>query len=85
MASTELRITDEVGLHARPAARFVKAAAGFASSVRVIHGQRSADAKSLLEILQLEAGNGAEIVIDATGEDEDEALRVLRTMLAGDE
>ncbi|MCC5947853.1 MAG: HPr family phosphocarrier protein [Nitriliruptoraceae bacterium] len=82
MASTELRITDEVGLHARPAARFVKAAAGFASTVRVTHGHRSADAKSLLEVLQLEAGNGAHIVIEATGEDEDEALRVLAEMLA---
>ena len=84
MPSTELRITDEVGLHARPAARFVKAAAGFACSVRVTHGDRTADAKSLLEILQLEAGNGAQIVIEATGEDEDEALRVLADMLGGE-
>ena len=85
MASTELRITDEVGLHARPAARFVKAAAGFVSSVRVSHGHRTADAKSLLEILQLEAGKGAQIVIEARGDDEDEALRVLAGMLAGED
>ncbi len=81
MASTELRITDAVGLHARPAARFVKAAAGFVSSVTVTHEHRTADAKSLLEILQLEAGNGAQIVIEATGDDEEEALRVLSGML----
>ena len=81
MASTELRITDAVGLHARPAARFVQAAAGFVSSVTVTHEHRTADAKSLLEILQLEAGNGAQIVIEATGDDEEEALRVLSGML----
>lgn len=85
MASTELRITDEVGLHARPAARFVKTAAGFVSTVQVTHGERTADAKSLLEVLQLEAGNGARISIQATGEDEDEALRVLAGMLAGED
>lgn len=81
MASITLRITDDVGLHARPAAQFVKTAAGFASEIRVTRGERSANAKSLLEVLQLEAGKGAVIELDADGDDATDALAALRDQL----
>ncbi len=82
MAAFEHTITDEVGLHARPAAEFVRVASGFAADVRVTCGERSADAKSLLSVLQLQAGTGATIVVEADGEDAEAALDALRAVLA---
>lgn len=83
MPTFEHRITDEVGLHARPAAEFVRTAAGFAADIRITCEDREADAKSLLEVLQLQAGNGATIVISAEGDDADAAIAALTTVLTG--
>lgn len=83
MPSFEHRITDEVGLHARPAAEFVRAASAFAADVRVACGDRVADAKSLLEVLQLQAGSGATIVVTAEGEDAERAVVELAALLGG--
>ncbi len=82
MPSFTHTITDEVGLHARPAALFVRAAAGFSATITVARGDRSADAKSLLEVLQLEAGRGAVITVTAEGPDAEAALDALRGVLA---
>lgn len=82
MASFAHTITDEVGLHARPAAVFVRTAAGFAATITVVRDDRSADAKSLLEVLQLEAGKGVTITVTAEGDDADAALDALREVLA---
>lgn len=82
MPSFTHTITDEVGLHARPAAVFVRTAAGFAAAITVTRDDRSADAKSLLEVLQLEAGEGVTITVTAEGDDADAALDALREVLA---
>ena len=82
MPSFEHHITDSVGLHARPAAEFVRVASGFAAEVRVTLDDRSADAKSLLEILQLQAGSGATIVVTTEGADADAALAALAEVLS---
>lgn len=82
MPSFTHTITDEVGLHARPAAVFVRTATGFAAAITVARDDRSADAKSLLEVLQLEAGEGVTITVTAEGDDADAALDALREVLA---
>ncbi len=82
MASFTHTIEDEVGLHARPAAVFVRTAAGFDASITVTRDDRRADAKSLLEVLQLEAGKGVVITVTAEGDDADAALAALRDVLA---
>jgi phosphotransferase system HPr (HPr) family protein len=64
----------EEGLHARPAARFVKAAKGFAAEIVVIKADREANAKSQLAVMKLGARHGDEIVIRAEGEDAPAAL-----------
>jgi len=84
VASRDITITDEVGLHARPAARFVKLANSFDADITVQRGERSANAKSLVEILQLEAGKGATVTIEADGDDADAALDALEAQLAGE-
>lgn len=81
MASFTHTIEDEVGLHARPAAIFVRTAAGFAADITVTRDDRTADAKSLLEVLQLEAGKGSVITVTAEGDDADAAVQALRGVL----
>lgn len=84
MPSTEVTILDEVGLHARPAAMFVKTAAGFGdTSVTVRKGDRSANAASLVQVLKLEAGQGDVVVIEAEGAHAEEALASLAELLQG--
>lgn len=83
MATTTVTIVDEVGLHARPAAKFVKLAKTFASQITVHKGDRQANAKSILRVLTLEANRGDELRIDAEGDDADEAVRRLHDLLAG--
>jgi phosphocarrier protein HPr len=64
-----VRLPVGVALHARPAGAFVRAAAGFAADVSVSANGRSANAKSILDVLSLGAEAGAELVIAASGAD----------------
>jgi phosphotransferase system HPr (HPr) family protein len=83
MASIEVTVVDEVGLHARPAALFVRLAKTFESKITVRKGDREANAKSILRVLTLEARQGDVLQIDADGEDADEAVQRLHDLLAG--
>lgn len=74
-------VTHDVGLHARPAAQFVKTASGFQSEIKVRNSDKTANAKSILEILTLDAGQNAELVISAEGADADAALEALEAAL----
>jgi phosphotransferase system HPr (HPr) family protein len=68
-ASAQVTLPDEVDLHARPAATFVRAAMGFSSHVWVAAGEREVDAKSLLSILALGATRGTSLRLRAEGDD----------------
>lgn len=74
-------VRDEVGLHARPAALFVKEASKFKAAIIVRHGDKEANAKSILEVLSLDAAQGAELSVSADGEDAREALDSLHALL----
>ena len=74
----EAVIINHTGLHARPAAELVKLSKKYQSQIRVRHGDVVADAKRLVSILKLGAGNGAKVIVSAEGVDEDEALRALQ-------
>jgi phosphotransferase system HPr (HPr) family protein len=81
MPETTLTVRHKVGLHARPAAVFVQTAKAYKSDIRVVHGEREANAKSILTVLTLGANQGAEITIKAEGEDADEALAALTALV----
>lgn len=83
MPTIEIVLTDPVGLHARPAARFVRLAATFEAAITVRNGDRVADAASLLQVLQLEASQGTRLVVEAEGSDADQALAALAGLLEG--
>lgn len=82
VSSTEVVIELPEGLHARPAAEFVQRAGEFGSVVTVRHGERSADAKSVLMVLSLAAECGARVRIEAEGPDAADAVRALGGLLA---
>lgn len=74
-------VNSKVGLHARPASLFVQTAGKYSSDIKVKHGERSANAKSILNVLTLGVNQGAEITIEAEGADAPEALAALRDLV----
>ena len=82
MIEREVEIVNRLGLHARAAAKLVHAAGGFQSRVTVVKDGEEVDAKSILGILLLAAGQGSEIIIRCDGADEEEALRAVTTLIA---
>lgn len=81
MISCEATITNPLGLHARAAARFVHAANGFASRVRVVRAGKEMDGKSIMGLLLLAASRGSVITIVADGPDEQAAIDALCTLV----
>jgi len=83
MATGQVTIEDAVGLHARPAARFVETAKQYESKITVSYGENTANAKSLVKLLTLEARQGAVIDITAEGADAEDAVDALTGLLSG--
>ncbi len=81
MKEVTVVITNESGLHARPATAFTQLAAKFASKVTVVANGKTANAKSILTILTLGATKGTSVVLTADGVDEEAALATLSEFL----
>lgn len=84
MPKTKLTVKHEVGLHARPAAMFVKMASSFPCDIKVRNATKNsgqANAKSILSILTLGVTQGHEIEIETSGEGADEALGALTDLV----
>jgi phosphotransferase system HPr (HPr) family protein len=78
----EVSILNSLGLHARAAARFVQTANRFQSAIRVTHGDRTVDGKSIMGILLLAAARGTVLTIAADGPDAAAALSELCALVA---
>jgi phosphocarrier protein HPr len=76
-----LVLTNAVGLHARPASLWVQTAARFKSTIIVTCDGRVANARRILEVLQLGAGPGARLTVRAEGEDAEEAIAALTALV----
>jgi len=70
-------MTNQVGLHARPATFFIQKANEFKASIWIEREERKVNAKSLLGVLSLGIVKGGEITVIADGEDENEAVDAL--------
>ena len=84
MPSIELVVTHSVGLHARPAAEFVKAASSFPCDIQVCNLTEEGEpknAKSILSVLTLGVNQNHKIRIDAEGEQAEEALESLKELV----
>lgn len=86
-ASVNVTVKNEVGLHARPAAMFVKKASSFKSKVMVENVTRATapvNAKSILSVLSIGVLKDHEIRIQAEGEDEESAIKSLVELIESD-
>lgn len=79
MISFEYTITDELGIHARPAGLLVKEAAKQECSVYIVKGEKRADAKKIFNVMGLAVKCGDKIYVECEGEQEEEAVKTLQT------
>ena len=85
MRTTEQTIRNPSGLHARPAAMFVKTAAGFASKITLENldrGSAPVDAKSIIAVMSSGVSKGHHVRVTAEGTDEDAAIDTIAQFIA---
>ena len=79
---TTVRVFNDYGLHARPAALLAAEARKYASELTLIHGDTAVDAKSVLDILTLAVPKGTSLLLCARGADADAALKEISRLFA---
>jgi phosphocarrier protein HPr len=77
----ELKVLNKLGLHARPAALFVKAASRFVSDITVERAGNEVSGKSIMGLMTLEAGMGSVLKITADGPDAEAAVNELQKLV----
>jgi len=83
MVRRTLTIQNRLGVHARPAALFVKTAGRFKSEISVSKDDLEVNGKSIMGVMMLAAEMGSRITIQAVGDDEREALAALTELVKG--
>ena len=81
MITKEVKISNAIGLHARPATFFIQKANTFKASIWIEKEDRRVNAKSLLGVLSMGIVKGTAVTLIADGEDEDEALNGLEQLI----
>lgn len=82
MAATKtFTVNNKLGIHARPAAQFVKIASRFTCEIRVEKDEEEIDGKSIMGLMMLAAGHGSQLKVTAEGSDEEEALVALEELV----
>lgn len=74
-------ITDEIGIHARPAGMLVKEAKECTSKITIAANGKEVEATKLMAVMQLGVKKGTEVVIKAEGEDEEKAIEKLEAFM----
>lgn len=74
------QVGNRIGLHLRAAGEFVKIAAQFSSEIRVYHGEKYANGKSILGLASLAAARGAQVRVEVEGPDEAAAQKALEAL-----
>jgi phosphocarrier protein HPr len=83
MIKQSLTISNKLGLHARASAKLSKLAGSFKSDVFLSRNERRVNAKSIMGVMMLAAGQGTEIEIETDGVDEQAAMDALRELIDG--
>lgn len=83
MISQQITIINKLGLHARAAAKLVKAAGGFEAKIHLDKSGQRVNSKSIMGVMMLAAGQGTDLTIEADGADEQAAIDTM-TLLIND-
>lgn len=81
MRTIEVEIRNSNGLHARPAASFVKLSSTFKCDISVTKGKETVNGKSIMGLMLLAAPKGTKLKVVADGSDEQEALNAIRNLV----
>ena len=79
--TTELTVSNKLGIHARPAAQFVKVANRFACNIFVEKDGEKVNGKSIMGLMMLAAGPGSRLTVYAEGNDASQALTEIESLL----
>lgn len=82
MISREFRISNKLGLHARPSAQLTQVAGKFASEIYIAKNGRRVNAKSIMGVMMLAAGPGSTVTVDAEGPDEGQAIEAIEALIS---
>lgn len=77
MESREFHIVAETGIHARPATLLVQAASKFSSNVTLSYQGKDVNLKSIMGVMSLGVGQGADVTITADGDDAADAVAAI--------
>jgi phosphocarrier protein len=81
IAQRELVVINKLGIHARPAALFVKAANRFNCTILVTKGGEQVNGKSIMGLMMLAAGPGSKLLVTCEGEDCHQALEEIEALV----
>lgn len=81
MIKKSFKVTSEAGLHARPATAIVNEANQYAADVEISYKDKTVNLKSIMGVMSLGIAQGAEVIISASGSDEEEAIKGLASRL----
>ena len=81
MIERVVSIVNQLGLHARPAAEFVKVAGRFAAAVTVRKDTMEVNGKSIMGMMMLAAEQGSQLTLMCDGEDAEQALDALEALI----
>lgn len=81
MIKANISISNKLGLHARASAKLTKLAGSFQSDVFMTRNARRVNAKSIMGVMMLAAGMGAEVEIETSGPDEQAAMNALCALI----
>ena len=82
MIKTTTTISNKLGLHARASAKLTKLAGSYPCEVWVSRGERRVNGKSIMGVMMLAAGLGADITLETNGDREQEAMDALLALIA---
>jgi len=81
MTKATTTISNKLGLHARASAKLTKLAGSFPCEVWVARGDRRVNAKSIMGVMMLAAGQGVQVEVETCGEREQEAMEALLALI----
>ena len=81
MISRDFTIRNKLGLHARPSAQLTQAASRFGAEIHISRGPRRVNAKSIMGVMMLAAGQGSTVTVEADGEDAEQAVQAIGRLI----
>ncbi|MBU2966128.1 HPr family phosphocarrier protein [Amphritea sp. 2_MG-2023] len=81
MLEKKITIINKLGLHARAAAKLINVTSSFSADIQLTKDGRQVDGKSIMSVMMLAASKGTELSISTNGEDEQQAMDAIITLI----